>query len=114
MRPGGRLLSVVGCGDEQLADVRRRAAVVERAASDLAVQVQRLTAEVTELAERPTERPKAFSVDEAARSLSLSRTSLYELLDSGRIRSVKVGSRRLVPTAALDEFLAGAGGPQAS
>ena len=61
---------------------------------------------MTELAERPMARAKAVSVEEAARLLSLSRTALYDLLDSGRLRSVNVGSRRLIPTVALDDFLA--------
>ena len=45
------------------------------------------------------------TVEEAAAALSLGRTKMFHLISEGRIRSVKVGSRRLVPTVALDEFV---------
>lgn len=44
-----------------------------------------------------------YRVDEAATALRLSRSVLYELIRSGRLRTVKVGSRRLVPVEALAE-----------
>lgn len=47
----------------------------------------------------------AFSPDEAAAALGLGRTTIYQLLTAGAIRSVKVGKRRLIPRNALDEFL---------
>ena len=47
-----------------------------------------------------------YSVDEAAIALRLSRSALYELIRSGRLRSVKSGRRRLVPVAALAEYVA--------
>jgi excisionase family DNA binding protein len=93
-------------GEDRLALLRARCSAAERTATELAEHVRHLSREVTELAERPAVRPKAVSVDVAAHLLSLSRTSLYELLDAGRIRSVKVGTRRLIPSAALDDFLA--------
>ncbi len=39
--------------------------------------------------------------------LSLSRNTVYELLRSGQIRSVKVGKCYLIPKAAVSEFLNG-------
>ena len=45
--------------------------------------------------------PLALSPAQAARALSLSRPSLYGLLNSGQLRSVRVGSRRLIPVAPL-------------
>jgi excisionase family DNA binding protein len=86
--------------------VRRQAAVVEQGSAALAEQVARLAAMVTELVERPVMPPLSFSVDEAARLLGLGRSNLFKLLESGEIRSVKVGTRRLVPHKALEEFLA--------
>lgn len=50
--------------------------------------------------------PVAYRIEEAAEALRVSRTHVYELIRSGRLRSVKIGSRRLVPIAALDEYLA--------
>lgn len=51
-----------------------------------------------------------YSVDEAALALRLSRSALYELIRSGRLRSVKSGRRRLVPVAALTEYVDGLDG----
>jgi excisionase family DNA binding protein len=47
-----------------------------------------------------------LSVPEAATSLGLSKTMLYELIRSGRLRTVKQGRRRLVPVGALAEYVA--------
>ena len=50
----------------------------------------------------------AYSVDEACQALGIGRALVYELIMSGRIHSIKVGSRRLIPASALSDFLAGA------
>jgi excisionase family DNA binding protein len=50
--------------------------------------------------------PVVYRVEEAARALRISRDGIYELIRSGRLRTIKVGSRRLVPLTALDEFVA--------
>jgi excisionase family DNA binding protein len=47
----------------------------------------------------------AYRVDEAAAALRLSRSGIYELIRSGRLRSVKQGRRRLIPVTALTEYL---------
>jgi excisionase family DNA binding protein len=44
------------------------------------------------------------SVQEATRQLGIGRTLMQELLDSGRIRSIRAGRRRLIPIDALREF----------
>ncbi|MCL2090267.1 MAG: helix-turn-helix domain-containing protein [Micrococcales bacterium] len=49
--------------------------------------------------------PVLYRVEEAADALRLSRTGIYELIRSGRLRTVKVGSRRLVPVEALGEYV---------
>ena len=46
-----------------------------------------------------------YRVDEAAEALRLSRSQLYELIRSGRLRPVKCGRRRLVPVSALDDYV---------
>ena len=43
--------------------------------------------------------------EEAAEALSVSRTTLYGLLASGAIRSVKVGGLRRIPVEALEHFV---------
>lgn len=46
-----------------------------------------------------------LTVDEVAKTLNLGRTKVYELLRSGEIESVTVGSSRRIATAAVDEFI---------
>jgi excisionase family DNA binding protein len=40
---------------------------------------------------------EAVSIVEATRLTGLSRSTIYELIRAGRLRSVKVGRRRLIP-----------------
>ncbi|GAA2510107.1 helix-turn-helix domain-containing protein [Pilimelia columellifera] len=42
---------------------------------------------------------------EAARVLSLGRSTVYELMASGRLRSIRVGRSRRIPAEALREFV---------
>jgi len=51
--------------------------------------------------------PILLNVDEAAAALRLSRSLLYKLIRSGQLRTVKAGRRRLVPVAALTEYVDG-------
>jgi excisionase family DNA binding protein len=50
--------------------------------------------------------PRVLRVEEAARALGIGRSLVYDLIRSGRLRSFKVGSRRLIPAAAIDEAIA--------
>ena len=43
--------------------------------------------------------------EEAAEALSVSRTTLYGLLASGAIQSVKVGGLRRIPVEALENYV---------
>jgi excisionase family DNA binding protein len=49
--------------------------------------------------------PYLVSLDEAARRLGLGKTSVYGLVRAGRLKTVKVGKRHLVPTASLDAYV---------
>ena len=53
---------------------------------------------------------RLLSVDEVAEALNLGRSAVYLELAAGRIRSIKVGRRRLIPAAALAEFVAAQAG----
>ena len=44
---------------------------------------------------------------EAAELLGVSRDTVYVLLRSGQLRSLKVGRARLIPVSSLEEFLTG-------
>ena len=47
----------------------------------------------------------AYSLEETATLLSISRSAVKELAYSGKIKSVVVGRRRLIPRQAILEFL---------
>jgi excisionase family DNA binding protein len=49
--------------------------------------------------------PMLLRVGEASQQLNLGRSVMYELIRSGRLRSVKVGRLRLIPASALVEFV---------
>ena len=42
---------------------------------------------------------------EAAKALSISRSKLYELIDQGRLTTVRIDTSRRVPTQTLVEFI---------
>jgi excisionase family DNA binding protein len=48
---------------------------------------------------------RLHSVEDVMGRLNLGRSKVYELLGSGRIRSIKVGRRRLVSDASLVAFI---------
>jgi excisionase family DNA binding protein len=45
------------------------------------------------------------TVEEVMERLRIGRSTAFELIDSRRLRSIKVGRRRLVSEAALAEFI---------
>ena len=50
--------------------------------------------------------PIAVSPDEAARHAGIGRTSLYAALAKGELKSIKIGTRRLIKTEAIHDRLA--------
>jgi excisionase family DNA binding protein len=46
-----------------------------------------------------------YSVDETVEASGLGRSTIYELIRSGELDSIKVGRRRIVPADALREFI---------
>jgi len=49
--------------------------------------------------------PLLHRIPAACRRLSVSRTTLYELIKAGEIRSVKIGTRSLIPEVDLQRVL---------
>jgi excisionase family DNA binding protein len=47
-----------------------------------------------------------YRIPEVVRLLSLSRSVVYELIRSGRLRSVTQGRTRLVPATAISDYIA--------
>ena len=50
--------------------------------------------------------PLAVKVERAAEIMGVSRAHVFRLIAAGQLRTVKSGSRRLVPLAAISEYLA--------
>ena len=46
-----------------------------------------------------------YRINEASEVSSISRSRLYELIASGEVESVKLGSTRLIPHDALEDFV---------
>jgi excisionase family DNA binding protein len=53
-----------------------------------------------------TEPPRLIRVEDAAQLLNVGRSAVYDLIRSRRLRTVKIGARRLVPREAIDETIA--------
>lgn len=60
---------------------------------------------MAEQATRPDDPERLLSVDEAAGLLDLARSTFYGLVADGSVRSLRVGSRRLIPASAITEFI---------
>lgn len=50
--------------------------------------------------------PLLVSLKEAADLMGISLRHLLNLIDAGEIRTIKLGRRRMVPVAALEELIA--------
>jgi excisionase family DNA binding protein len=48
---------------------------------------------------------RMYSVRTASEQSDLSRSTLYNFIKDGRLKTVKVGGRRLIPDSALRELL---------
>lgn len=48
-----------------------------------------------------------LSIPEACEKLRIGRTRLYQILNAGQIKAVRMGKRTFIPTAAVDEFING-------
>lgn len=52
----------------------------------------------------PEVKPGAFSISEFAEAFKIGRSTVYDLLDAGKIRSFYVGRRRLISFTAAQEW----------
>ncbi len=59
--------------------------------------------------QRRTTPPLLLTPAEAAVSLRLARSTIYELMGEGRLPSVRIGRARRIPVQALRDFLVGLG-----
>ena len=51
--------------------------------------------------------PIATSVNDAAKALSVGRTSIYVLIREGRLKTVKLGRRTLITTESIRGLISG-------
>jgi len=50
--------------------------------------------------------PRLLAIKQAIYELGIGRTAIYELINDGKLKTVKIGRRRLVPIEAIDELVA--------
>ncbi|WP_188188918.1 helix-turn-helix domain-containing protein [Nonomuraea sp. SYSU D8015] len=55
---------------------------------------------------KTVEEVRLYRVTDAVALLGQSRSAVYELIRSGRLRTVKEGRTRLVPSTAIQEYIA--------
>ena len=48
---------------------------------------------------------KAYTVQEAAKILSLGKTTVYELIWQNKLKHIKIGRKIIIPEAAIQEFI---------
>jgi excisionase family DNA binding protein len=66
----------------------------------------RASAGTARISKMPTDiERRALSVLEAARSTGLSRSSIFRAIANGQLKTLKVGSRRLIRPDAIEAFL---------
>lgn len=46
-----------------------------------------------------------MTVKQACRRLMISRSTVYKLMDSGKLSSIKIGARRLIPVRAIPQLI---------
>jgi excisionase family DNA binding protein len=56
--------------------------------------------------------PVSYSIKEAARSIGIGRTKLYELIHKGELVAIKIGRRTLVTTASIEALVNSTEGAQ--
>jgi excisionase family DNA binding protein len=59
------------------------------------------------MTETPTSPKLAYSIREACVASSLGRTTIYGLIAAGRLRTIRIGGRTIIPAESLHALLAG-------
>jgi len=54
----------------------------------------------------PLTEKRAYTVNEAAAVIGISRSSVYNLISDGRLQSVRIAGRRLFPREAIEAMIA--------
>jgi excisionase family DNA binding protein len=62
-----------------------------------------IKAAIVAISDRPAR--LAYSIDEAAQAIGVSKRTIEELLSTGQLRSKVIGRRRLIPVSALRKLI---------
>ncbi|HLL68858.1 MAG TPA: helix-turn-helix domain-containing protein [Micromonosporaceae bacterium] len=83
------------------------ASMEERHQRDREKLIAALLAAAESVSRPPVEAPPklAYRPETAAKMLDIGRTTLYSLMSSGELETIKIGRARLIPAAALDRFI---------
>jgi DNA binding domain, excisionase family len=57
------------------------------------------------MAEKEEKARLAYTIPDACAAIGVSRSMLYELIGAGEIRTIKIGTRTLVPASELAAFV---------
>ncbi|MGO9543430.1 MAG: helix-turn-helix domain-containing protein [Rhodomicrobium sp.] len=57
--------------------------------------------------QKPRIEARALRIKDAAQAYGISRSLIYKMMGDGRLRTVKIGRRRLIPVAAIEALLEG-------
>lgn len=84
---------------------RDHEAAIRVAVDELVAAILAAIAESAPLGNAPD---RLLSVDEAASTLGIGRSRLYDEIGAGRLHSIKVGGRRLIAAGSIADFIAAA------
>jgi len=70
-------------------------------------QLRDAVAQVTDARANHFERPRLYTVAQAAAALALSESKVVKMVGSGELASVKIGAARRIPAVVIDAYLDG-------
>jgi excisionase family DNA binding protein len=62
---------------------------------------------MSSISQRARDLPRLLSIKQATFELGIGRSAVYELIAAEKLKTVKIGRRRLVAREAIEEFIAG-------
>lgn len=73
--------------------------------SYLIPQERKLTMDTTTDLTKPQQQPRILNVTEAAKELRISNWLIYELIRTNQLKTLKIGSRRLIASEDITNFI---------
>lgn len=50
-------------------------------------------------------KPELLTINEFCRAINLGKTSVYKLINEGKVKAVKLGKKTLVPQSSVNDFI---------